>query len=173
MRPPEVERASLLFLLDRCRAYDSATRSLSGVIICPGNRDSGYTANSIAFSISMILPTVWKSTRPRESLARADNLASLIWNATPFLIPLRAAWVRWAGRHASRRNGSGRERNDRRGSEVGGRAMRTFPLRVRGKCAGGPYCRTLCNARTGRTPRERPRHRIANRNSGNAKGAAA
>jgi hypothetical protein len=31
--------------------HDSATRSLSGVIICPANKDSGYMANSIAYTI--------------------------------------------------------------------------------------------------------------------------
>jgi hypothetical protein len=114
-----------------------------------------------------------KAPALRESLARADNLASRRWNATPYAIPLRVAWVRWAGRDGSRRSGSGMERNDRWGSAAGGRTRRMCPLHALGKCAGGPYCRTLCNARTGRRPRERPRHRIANRNSGSARAAAA
>ena len=42
---------NLLFCLDHRRMHDSATRSLSGVIICPANKDSGYTANSIAYLI--------------------------------------------------------------------------------------------------------------------------
>jgi hypothetical protein len=36
------------FLQDFCRGHDSATKILSGVIICPGLRDSGYRANSFA-----------------------------------------------------------------------------------------------------------------------------
>jgi hypothetical protein len=36
------------FLQDFCRGHDSATKILSGVIICPGLKDSGYRANSFA-----------------------------------------------------------------------------------------------------------------------------
>jgi len=112
-----------------------------------------------------------KAPSLRESLARADNVANRKRNATPFAIPPRAAWVRWAGRDGLRRSDSGMERNDRWGSEAGGRARRMCPLRALGKCVAGPCCRTLCNARIGHTPREQPRHRIANHSSGNARGA--
>jgi hypothetical protein len=60
---------------DHCRTHDSATRSLSGVIICPVCRariprgparmeDSGYKANSIAFLNSTTVPET-PSTRKR------------------------------------------------------------------------------------------------------------
>jgi hypothetical protein len=39
---------AFFFLQDFCRGHDSATKILSGVIICPGLRNSGYRANSFA-----------------------------------------------------------------------------------------------------------------------------
>jgi hypothetical protein len=169
---PRAAGAIYLFLLDRCRTYDSATRSLSGVIIHPSNGDSGYTANSIAFSNKIIQAAKWKSICLRYILARGGSVVNLKRNAIPFSNPTRAAWVRSAGKGGSKRSGSGTERNDRWDNEAGGITRQTSPLHARVKSAGGPCCRTGCNARTGHTRWERPTHKIAYRNSGNATAAA-
>jgi hypothetical protein len=81
---PSPRAGHVIFLWDRCRAYDSATRSLSGVIIRPGIGDSGYTANSIAFSNHNNTVSIAEVNLPTLNPCLRSNFANLRWDVIPF-----------------------------------------------------------------------------------------
>jgi hypothetical protein len=152
-----------------CRGHGSATRNLSGVIICPAKwtavlrRTPSPLPNHTfrEMEVNLRLP----------ACSGGKNAASAGRDGTPPWVPRAAARVRYAGRAEARKNDSGKGRSDTPESETGETPRQTGPFHVRSKCAASPCCRTFRNARRRRIRWESPRHRNASRRRGNAKGA--
>jgi hypothetical protein len=152
-----------------CRGHGSATRNLSGVIICPAKWTAviGRTPSPLPnhtfreMEVNLRLP----------ACSGGKNAASAGRDETPPWVPRAAARVRYADRAAARKNDSGKGRTETRESETGETPRRTGPFRVRSKCAANPCCRTFHNARTRHILWESPRHKNVSRRPGNAMGA--
>ena len=152
-----------------CRGHGSATRNLSGVIICPAKwtavirRTPSPLPNHTfhEMEVNLRLP----------ACSGGKNSASAGRDGTPPWVPRVAARVRCGGRAEARKSDSGKGRSDTRESETGETPRQTGPFHVRSKCAASPCCRTFRNARTRRIRWESPRHRNASRRPGNAMGA--
>jgi hypothetical protein len=134
------------------------------------NKDSGYTANSIAAWYHTFQRT--EVNLPLSARQGGKYGASGGWRASPPSAPRAVSWAQCGGKSETRRSGSGRARSDTRGHEKNGTPNSTCPFRARSKCAARPGCRTFRNARTRHIRWERPRRKNASRRLGNARGAA-
>ena len=90
---------------DRADRHDSATRSVSGVIVCPGKRwDSGYRANSLAKAkcSTAECKVNFSGVEPAVSAFRAAEVVRLAYSAI-----LAISGCAWQGSLFSRDGGSG------------------------------------------------------------------
>jgi hypothetical protein len=153
-----------------CRGHGSATRNLSGVIICPAKWTAVIRRTPSPFPNHTFREMEVNLRLP--GCSGGKNAASAGRDGTPPGVPRAAARVRCGGRAEARKNDSGKGRSDTRESETGETPRQTGPFHVRSKCVASPGCRTLRNARTRHIRWESPRRKSASRRPGNARGAA-
>jgi len=152
-----------------CRGHGSATRNLSGVIICPARRTAVIRRTPSPLANHTFRATDVNLRVPRCSGGKNAVSAGLV--RTPPWVPRVAARVRCAGKTEAKRSDSGRERSDRRESERGETPRRTGPCHARSKCAASPCCRTFRSVRTRHIRWAPPKQKNASRRRGNARGA--
>ncbi len=152
-----------------CRGHGSATRNLSGVIICPANR------TAVIRRTPSPLPNhtfrVMEVNLPLPLCSGGKNDTSAGRDETPPWVPRVAARVRCGGKSEMRKSDSGKGRSDTQERETSETPRRTCPFHGRSKCAASPCCRTIRNARRRRIRWEPPRRKSASRRLGNARGA--
>jgi hypothetical protein len=157
------------FRFAHCRGHGSATRNLSGVIICPAKRTAVIRRTPSPLANHTFRATEVNLRVPPCSGGKNAVSAGLV--QTPPWIPRVAARVQCAGKTEAKKSDSGRERTDRRESETGETPRRTGPSHVRSKCAASPNCRTFRNVRSRHIRWEPPRQKNESRKRGNARDA--
>jgi hypothetical protein len=172
---------------DRCRTHDSATRSLSGVIICPVKGTAVVRRTPSPWVIIRFAPgkstLSWQDSHSwlscqasRPTTLRGDSVgkngAIPGRDEIPSLVRRAVAWGQCGGKPEKRKNDCGTGRSDTRERETGDKSRRAGPCRVRSKCAASPCCRTIGNARSKHIRWESPRRKSARHKLGTATGAA-
>jgi len=149
--------------------HDSATGSLSGVIICPAK---GTAVMRRTPSPSLILRRgKKKSTLLDPSLFHFRTLRNGQDGAIRIFRRRDAAGPQCGGKSERKKIDFGTERIDKWGSGASETAKPSRPTRVRSRCAANPCCRTIRNAHSRYIRRERPRRKTASHTHGNAKDA--